>query len=159
LEFTADYESIGVEKPIWIEIERACKEGISALSHEGIVMTVSLDRVEVLADQMLDKVFSNLVDNSIRHGKKVTNIRVHYEESKKGLTVIYEDDGVGIAQADKEAIFRRGEGKHTGYGLDLVKGILGITAINIRETGIPGKGTRFELLVPPGNYRIVRPHD
>jgi len=156
LEFTADYESVGVKKPIWMGIGEACKQGISALSPRGVVVTINLDGIEVLADQMLDKVFHNLADNSLRHGKKVSKIWVHVEESENGLTVIYEDDGVGIAEADKERIFKRGEGKHTGYGLDLVKGILGIAGISIRETGVPGKGARFEMLVPPGNYRIVR---
>jgi len=156
LEFTADYESVGMKSPIWVDVDRACKQGISVLDLEGVAVTIELNRVEVLADQMLDKVFHNLADNSMRHGKKVTKIWVHYEESENGLTVIYEDDGVGVAQADKETIFRRGEGKHTGYGLDLVKGILGITRIKIKETGAPGKGARFELLVNPSNYRIVR---
>jgi len=158
LEFTADYESVGVEKPIWVDVDRACKQGVSVLNPEGVVVTIDLNGVEVLADQMLDKVFHNLADNSMRHGKKVTKIWVHYEESKNGLTVIYEDDGGGVAQADKEKIFQRGAGMHTGYGLDLIKGILGITRIKIRETGTPGKGARFEMSVIPGNYRIVRQH-
>jgi PAS domain S-box-containing protein len=155
LEFTADYELVGVGKPTWTDVDQACKQGISTLDIGGVVVTIDLDGVEVLADQMFDKVFHNLADNSIRHGKKVTKIWVHYEDSKDGLTLIYEDDGVGIAKADKERIFQRGEGKHTGYGLDLIKGILSITRIKISETGTPGKGVRFELLVPPGSYRIA----
>jgi len=31
--------------------------------------------------------------------------------------------------------------------------ILAITNIMIRENGIPGKGARFEIKVPQGNYR------
>jgi signal transduction histidine kinase len=140
---------------MWVDVDHACKQGISTLNIEGIVVTIDLDGVEVLADQMFDKVFHNLADNSMRHGKKVTKIWVHYDDSKDGLTLIYEDDGVGIAKADKERIFQRGEGKHTGYGLDLIKGILGITHIKISETGTPGKGARFELFVTPDNYRIA----
>ena len=33
-----------------------------------------------------------------------------------------------------------------------------ITGIKIRETNTPGKGARFEVLVIPGNHRIVRQH-
>ncbi len=156
LEFTADYESAGAESPKWVNLDKACKQGISDLIPEGIVVTISLDGVEVIADQMVDKVFHNLADNSVRHGKHVTKIWVHYEESKNGLTVIYEDDGAGIAQADKETLFQQCEGKRTGHGLHFVKGILGITCITIRETSTPGKGARFELFVTPDNYRIVR---
>jgi PAS domain S-box-containing protein len=159
LEFTANYESVGVEKPIWVDVDLACKRGISDLNLDRVVVTIDLDGIEVLADQMLDKVFHNLADNSMRHGKKVTKIWVHYEESKGGLTLIYDDDGVGISKADKEKIFQRGEGKHTGFGLDLIKGILGITDIDISETGTPGKGARFEMLVTHGNYRIPPKHE
>jgi PAS domain S-box-containing protein len=155
LEFTIDYESVGAEAPAWIDVDRACRQGISGLDLEGVTTTIDLAGVEILADRMLEKVFHNLTDNSIRHGKNTKHIAIHYEESKEGLTVIFEDDGVGVPDADKERIFQRGEGKHTGYGLDLVKGILSITRIKIKETGVPGKGAKFELLVTPSNYRIV----
>jgi hypothetical protein len=31
-----------------------------------------------------------------------------------------------------------------------------MTNIEIRETGIPGKGARFEMLVPRGGYRTTK---
>jgi signal transduction histidine kinase len=69
--------------------------------------------------------------------------------------IIYEDDGEGIPAGDKEHIFRRGFGKHTGLGLFLSREILAITGITIRESGEPGKGVRFEILVPGDMYRIM----
>jgi signal transduction histidine kinase len=69
--------------------------------------------------------------------------------------VLYvEDDGSGIPASDKERIFQRGFGKHTGLGLFLVREILGITGITIRETGEPGKGAQFEITVPAGDCRF-----
>ncbi len=69
--------------------------------------------------------------------------------------IIYEDNGTGIPAEDKERIFRRGFGKHTGLGLFLSREILAITSIVIRETGEPGKGVRFELLVPREMYQNI----
>ena len=70
------------------------------------------------------------------------------------MTIIgYRDDGEGVAQADKEQIFRKGFGKNTGLGLFLSREILGITGITIREIGIPGKGAFFEITVPPEGSR------
>jgi hypothetical protein len=38
------------------------------------------------------------------------------------------------------------------YGI--IKGVLG-TGIAIKESGIYGKGARFEILVPQGKYRFL----
>jgi len=106
---------------------------------------------------MLEKVFSNLLDNSLRHGGHVTGIGVSAHESDQGLVVVWEDNGVGIRAGEKERIFERGFGKHTGFGLFLVREILSLTGITIKETGKPGTGARFELLVPKGAYRFSAP--
>ena len=69
--------------------------------------------------------------------------------------IICEDDGSGIPLDEKERIFERGFGRNTGFGLFLSREILAIAGIEIRETGRPGEGARFELRVPPGEYRFV----
>ena len=65
------------------------------------------------------------------------------------------DNGVGIAANEKERIFDRGFGKHTGLGMFLIREIFSLTGIAIRETGEQGKGVRFEITVPMGKYRIT----
>ena len=61
-----------------------------------------------------------------------------------------EDDGAGITDEDKKHLFEQGYGKHTGLGLFLSREILSITGITITETSEPGKGARFEMVVPKG---------
>jgi signal transduction histidine kinase len=56
-------------------------------------------------------------------------------------------------------IFDRGFGKHTGFGLFLSREILAITGITITENGEPGKGARFEIVVPKGAYRFTGADD
>jgi signal transduction histidine kinase len=51
-------------------------------------------------------------------------------------------------------IFRRGYGKHTGFGLFLCREVLALTGMTILENGEEGKGVRFEISVPMGNYRF-----
>ncbi len=58
---------------------------------------------------------------------------------------------------EKETIFEKGHGKNTGLGLFLVREILSITCIEIRETGTPGAGARFEIVVPKDSYRLIGP--
>ncbi len=50
-------------------------------------------------------------------------------------------------------IFKQGHGKNTGLGLFLSREILSITGMTIKECGEPGKGARFEILVPKEIYR------
>jgi len=103
---------------------------------------------------MMEKVYSNLYDNTLRHADGVTGILIHCETDDGDLLIIWEDDGEGIPADYKEKIFNRSFGKNTGFGLFLSREILGITDIAIHETGIPGEGARFEIRVPEGRYRI-----
>jgi len=41
------------------------------------------------------------------------------------------------------------------FGLYLMGEILSITGITITENGTPGKGARFEIMVPKGAYRFA----
>jgi signal transduction histidine kinase len=111
----------------------------------------------LFSDPMLEKVFFNLLDNSIRHGAHVTEIRVSSHTSDGNLVVVWEDNGTGVAADQKKRIFERGVGKNTGLGLFLVREILALTGITITETGEPGKGARFEMTVPHGQYRSANP--
>jgi signal transduction histidine kinase len=102
---------------------------------------------------IIRKVFSTLIENAIRHGKKITYIRFSVAHKDNDLIIICEDNGVGIPLNDKAHIFGRGFGNHTGIGLFLAREILSITNLSIREVGEEGKGARFEILVPDGKWR------
>jgi len=152
IEFTRLYQGLGLHEPQWEDVKRI----VSTLQiPPGITLAAPVHCVEILADPLLIKVFENLLDNAVRHGKKVTTVRVTSRESDSGLTITFEDDGIGIPAEDKEQIFERGYGKNTGLGLFLVREILAITGMKISETGIPGTGARFEITVPKGAYRIT----
>jgi signal transduction histidine kinase len=105
---------------------------------------------------MLPKVFFNLLDNSVKHGEQVTCITISQEPRDDGMVIVWEDNGVGVVTSEKTRIFERGVGKNTGLGLFLIREILSITGITITETGEPGEGARFEMLVPEGAYRYNR---
>ena len=112
---------------------------------------------EIFADPLIVKVFYNIMDNSVRYGRKIITIRVSVQESGDDHLIVCEDDGDGVPADDKERIFERNFGRNTGLGLFLSREILGITGITIRENGEPGTGARFEITVPKSAYRIARP--
>ncbi|MFH0967208.1 MAG: PAS domain S-box protein, partial [Methanobacteriota archaeon] len=156
LSFTRDYEDIGVHSPVWQDVNQVIIRTVQNIDIKQIQILVLISGVEVFADPLMEKVFYNLIDNAKRYGDTITEIRFSGFKGHEGYTIICEDDGVGIPEEFKAKIFNREYYKHTGFGLNLSREILEITGITIIETGEPGKGARFEILVPEGNYRIVR---
>jgi PAS domain S-box-containing protein len=153
--FTRDYQTLGVQAPEWQDVGACVIRATAGLSMRNIRVTTDLHEVKVLADPLFEKIFYNLIDNALRYGgDSMKQIRISTAETAEGLTIIVEDDGEGIALEDKVHLFTKGFGKNTGLGLFLSREILGITGMNIRETGTPGKGARFEITVPKGAYRI-----
>lgn len=158
IHFARDYQEMGVHAPGWQNIASMIRIAKEALPVRGIEVIVEVGDLEVYADPLLEKVFYNLVDNALRYGGPgMSIIRVSSVDTPDGLILTVEDDGQGVTEKDKEHLFKRGYGKHTGFGLFLSREILSITDIAIRETGMPGKGARFEMQVPKGKYRSAKP--
>jgi PAS domain S-box-containing protein len=158
IQFTKEYEEIGVNAPIW----QNCRTLVETVTKQIPLGNITVKNdfpagAEVLADPLIVKVFYNLMDNAVRHGGKITTIRFSAQESGDNHLIICEDDGDGIPVDVKEKIFDRGFGKNTGLGLFLSREILSITNITICETGEPGMGARFEMTVPRGTYGDVEP--
>jgi signal transduction histidine kinase len=151
--FTKDYQEIGAQAPSWHAVEPMIKQAAGQLDHPGIEIDIRLGNTEIFADSMIKKVFYNLIDNALRHGDHVTRIEFSQKDTADGLLIICEDNGVGVPPQDKVKIFSKGFGRDSGLGLFLIREILSITKISIRETGDYGKGARFEMLVQKGDYR------
>jgi PAS domain S-box-containing protein len=156
IRFTRDYEELGVSSPRWQMIDATISKAVRGIDTGNARVEKEVEGLEVYADMLLEKVFFNIIDNALRHGQKVTRIRFFSKETGDGLTIFCEDDGVGVPVSMKEGIFKREYFRNTGYGLFLAAEILSITGLSIRETGEPGSGARFEILVPRGIYRITK---
>ena len=155
VQISREYDKLGSGAPEWQNVKKSIDLGAQGHDLDGINLdTGNTAMFEILADSMLQKVFFNLIDNSLRHsGDSLTFIRFVARESETGLTISCEDDGPGIPAYQKLLIFERGWGKNTGFGLFFIREILSITGISISEKGESGKGARFEIQVPPGGYR------
>ena len=155
IKFTKEYQDIGVQSPGWFNVRKIILSTATNLPLSTVKLVVHFDNLEIYADPLLEKVFYTLFENALRHGKTVTNIEFSYRTQDEDLVVVYQDNGEGIPAEHKEAIMQRKFFKHTGFGLYLSRTILGITGMTIRENGEPGKGARFEILVPKGAFRFT----
>jgi signal transduction histidine kinase len=152
--FTKDYQEIGAQAPSWHAIAPMVKHAAEQLDLQDVEIDIHLGNTEIFADSMIKKVFYNLIDNALRHGDHVTRMIFSSHETADGLVIICEDNGVGVPPQDKPQIFAKGFGRDSGLGLFLIREILSITKISIQETGDYGKGARFEMLIPKGDYRL-----
>ena len=153
--FTRDYQNIGVHSPQWHNVAETISLAMASIDLHAVFVKVHIPPLEIYADPLLEKVFYNLIENSIRHGEKVTEITIRTVERTDSLDIIIEDNGTGVPDKEKERIFRREYFKNTGFGLFLSREILAITNLTIRETGTFGKGARFVIRVPREHFRSL----
>ncbi len=120
-----------------------------------------------MADELLYDIFTNIVDNAIKHCSPEPSVNIRLEKAEEdGKTycrVAVEDNGPGIPDAMKEAIFERmcqGDTKMRGSGLGLyfVKKLVGSYGGRVWAEdcvpGDPGKGSRFVVLLPAVDKKI-----
>ena len=155
LRFTYDYQEMGVKAPEWQNVYELVIIARGQVDLKGAMVINNVEGLEIFADPLLNKVIYNLMENAARHGGHVATIRFSAVPRDDSLVLVCEDDGVGVSGKDKNNLFRQGVGNHTGLGLFLIREILAITGITITENGIPGRGARFEMVVPKGVFRYT----
>jgi signal transduction histidine kinase len=156
IEFTKEYQEVGIHAPSWQDLREVIVRAGGRLSLGRVKLAIGVDGVELFADPLLERAVYNLIENAVRHGGDLTLIRFSAADSPAGLTITCEDDGAGIPPGDRERIFSPGFSRISGYGLFLVREILGITGITIHEEGSPGRGAHFTMVAPRGTYRFSK---
>ncbi len=156
-EFSRLYERIGAEKPSQENVFGCFNQAVALMPNLGGVEVVNECKgLVVVADSLLKQLFYNFIDNSLKHGEKVTQIRLHYTEDGKGVKLFYEDNGVGVHENNKSKLFEAGftTGKGSGFGLYLVKKMMDVYGWTIIEEGEQGKGAKFIITIPRlSNYQ------
>ncbi|MDW5563585.1 MAG: PAS domain-containing protein [Methanomassiliicoccus sp.] len=120
----------------------------------------------IMASPLVQEVFSNLIDNAIKHSEGTLNIWIGvsstFETGIEYHRVDVEDDGPGIADRVKENVFSRtwrGRTKGVGKGLGLflvrrlVESLEGRVWVEDRVPGQPEAGARFVVLLPAAKCR------
>ncbi|MCW4008669.1 MAG: PAS domain S-box protein [Candidatus Bathyarchaeota archaeon] len=147
--FEKTYVQVGSEELSYVDVERYINEAASLFSDlKGATLVNECRGLIVLADSVLRQLFYNLIDNTLKYGKKTSKIRVYYKEEENHLKLVYEDDGIGIPENIKKHLFQEGYGTGTGYGLYLIKKICQAYGWAIEETGKEGECAQFTITIP-----------
>lgn len=112
----------------------------------------------------LAQVFTNLLDNAIKHSPSGDRVRIWGEEAQGWVSIHVDDSGPGIPDADLERIFDRfymvnkarpgGVDRGTGLGLAISQEIVRMHRGRITAQSKLERGSRFTVQLP-----IVRPED
>jgi len=120
---------VGVERTpmrLRTDLNRQIEQVRADQDRATVAVEGAIPDVTVVADDLLEAVFRNLLTNAIVHNDKaVAEITVSAEATDDAVRVSVADNGPGIADDHKEQIFREGEKGletgGTGIGLYLVK--------------------------------------
>lgn len=120
-------------------------------------------QAEVLADNLLPMIFTNLIGNAVKFGGQDVEIVIRVEARDADLLVTVADTGPGVPGEEKEAIFHRFErghvkGRGEGLGLFIVRTLIerygGRVWVEDRVSGQPERGAAFKFtLRRPGEER------
>lgn len=109
-------------------------------------------------EELLRLILKNLIENSIKYGKINGNTKIRLSNyGDRGIEIIIEDDGIGIAEKDMEWIFERfyrvkqsrslnKEG--SGLGLSITKEVVHLLGGSIEVKSTLNKGSKFIIRLP-----------
>ena len=104
---------------------------------------------------LLDRVFANLLDNALQHAASGCRIELQCACSESGITIQLDDDGPGIAAADRERVFERfirldrSTGRRgSGLGLAVARSVVRAHGGDLHVEVSPLGGARFVLWLP-----------
>lgn len=123
-----------------------------------IIMELNAERDRIQADEVhVSNVVYNLIDNAIKYSEEVPEIHVRTYNSKDGICIDIQDNGIGIKKEDLNNIFDKFFRVHTGnrhdvkgFGLGLyyVKTIIEAHKGKVLVKSQVGKGTTFTICLP-----------
>ncbi len=145
--------SIEDDEARWQNLADVVSRALAGFDLRNVILTADVGQTEIHSMPFLEKVFHNLVDNSLRHGDHVSRISISALSDSISHKLIYEDNGAGIPAAMKKSVFSGNLADKNKHGLYLVSELLESCGMSISETGESGKGVRFEITVPASCFR------
>jgi two-component system OmpR family sensor kinase len=126
---------------------------------EVMLMVEADDLLPIVGDgDRLAQVFTNLVDNALKHTPAGGQVTIRAENLTGGVEVVVEDTGEGITPDVLPHIFERfyqadlsrrgGEGHGAGLGLAIVHEIVHAHGGRITARSTPGQGSAFVVRLP-----------
>ncbi len=150
IELMREYEKLGMKSPRWYALDAVLMHSAMLAQFFKTEADPTIAGLEVFAAPLFEHILANLLENAEEHGKNVTRLKISFRKDQEHGVLTLEDNGTGVPDDRKNAIFLKGYGKKTKLGLYVSREILAMTGITIEETG-----ARFEITIPKGGYRFA----
>ncbi len=122
---------------------------------KNVTLDLNIERSHfAVANPVIYHVFYNLLSNAVKYSPNGSTISVVVEDVDAGLLASFSDSGIGVLDADKEAIFERftrvdkGGVEGAGLGLAIVKRVVDGHGGRVWVEDNPGGGSIFKVLIP-----------
>jgi two-component system phosphate regulon sensor histidine kinase PhoR len=133
--------------------------GIAIKERDGkILKRLNAAEYKVVADRYhISNILTNLLDNANKYSPQSPEITISTHSNRKGLYITIDDRGIGIAESDKDEIFKKfhrvstgdiHDVKGFGIGLFYVKAMVNAHGGKIDVKSKPGKGSSFIVWLP-----------
>jgi signal transduction histidine kinase len=142
-----------------VEMERLCDQAYSAFGEEarrrGIDYAKRFEAQPTIVsdgDRVL-QIISNLLSNAFRWTPDGGRVGLELSASNGRVSVAVDDSGPGVPAEERERIFRpfwSRDDSGTGLGLAIAHELAVALGGNIELDSRPGRGSRFELVLPAG---------
>ncbi|MBG0860205.1 MAG: HAMP domain-containing histidine kinase [Bacteroidales bacterium] len=138
------------------DLQLKSREGIVIKDYQAVHSHAMVDEVHFL------NLISNLIDNAIKYTKGKPEITISTKNSKNGIIIAIEDNGIGISKKDLKRIYDKFFRVHSGnvhdvkgfgLGLSYIKKIIEEHNGTIKAESQINKGTRFTLFIPQNGLR------
>ncbi|MFW5927952.1 MAG: sensor histidine kinase [Thermoplasmatota archaeon] len=129
-------------------LENVLKEYRPLAEEHDIEIRVEGSGGTVIGSELYKNLFSNLIDNSIKHSS-CSVIEITFRDEKEEIIVSFEDDGSGVPGGIKENVFdfgvKKGDNAGTGLGLSYVKEVAERYRGSIELKDSDMGGARFDI--------------
>jgi len=126
---------------------------------EATVVVEGAEGVSARVDPLLVRqALLNLLDNAVKYGPEGQTVRMGWSEGLAGVRLWVEDEGMGVAPADRSRIWeayyrlprhRESSVAGSGIGLSVVWEVAEAHGGAVRVVEARSGGARFELELPP----------
>jgi len=155
---------ISTERRGSIDVEKMLRQVLTVLApfaekkRQALEARISLQGLTISGNETwLFHAIHNLVENAIKYTQEGGFILVEASPTVEDLAIAVSDNGIGIAEEDRERIFERfyrvdqarsSQTGGSGLGLAIVKDIIAIFDGSIAVSSEQGKGSTFTLRIP-----------